>query len=299
MNDASQYLQTLARRNAQPYIAFPNLKAIILTGSSAEGVSDYYSDIDMILYYDELPPEETLLAAYQQNHGEDRKLLGERSEGAIIEVYQVQGVECQFEHTTIAAWERDMATVLEQLDVTSPIQKALSGMLEVIPLYGEPLIQEWQARIANYPEPLAEAMVKHYLNIFPIWGIQERMESRDATLWLNQLLVEGSYNILGILSALNHLYFSTFQFKRMHRFIAQMHIAPTNLADRIEALFSTHPSSSATQLEELVRETIELVEQYMPQIDTTTVKKRVGWRQDAWQNRRAAPRGRPQYPPTD
>ena len=283
MNDASQYLQIVARHNAQPYTTLPNLKAILLTGSAAEGVSDLYSDIDMILYYDELPSDEALLEVCQQNQGMNRKLLGDRSEGAIIDVYQVQGVECQFEHTTIAAWERDMATVLEQLVVTSPIQKALSGMLEVLPLYGTALIQEWQARIANYPEPLAEAMVKHYLSIFPIWGLQGRMESRDATLWLYQLLIEGSYNILGILAGLNHLYFSTFQFKRMHRFIDQMSIAPENLANRIEALFSTDPSSAVTQLEKLVKETVELVEQRMPEIDTTPVEKWIGWRQEAWQ----------------
>ena len=283
MNNTSHYLQTLAQHLAQPYISLPTIQAIILTGSAAEGVSDFYSDIDMILYYDVLPSEEAMLAAYQQNHGKDRKLLGERSEGALIEVYQVQSVECQFEHTTIAAWERDMATVLEQLDVTSPLQKALSGMLEVIPLYGDPLIREWQASITNYPEPLAEAMVKHYLNIFPVWGIQERMESRDAIIWLYQLLVEGSYNILGMLAGLNHLYYSTFQFKRMHRFIDHMGIAPTNLANRIEALFATDPAVAATQLEDLVRETIELVERHMPEIDTSAVKKRIGWRQQAWQ----------------
>ncbi|HEV7235478.1 MAG TPA: hypothetical protein VGN15_04805, partial [Ktedonobacteraceae bacterium] len=197
MNEASQYLLTLAKRNAQAYASLPNIKAIILTGSAAEGISDFYSDIDMILYYDELPSEEALLAACQQNQGADRKLLGDRSEGALIDVYQVYGVECQCEHTTIAAWEHEIASVLEQLDVATPTQKALSGMLEAIPLYGEELIQNWQTRLANYPDTLAQAMVKHHLAVFPVWGIQDRMTTRDATIWCYQLLVEGAYNILG------------------------------------------------------------------------------------------------------
>ena len=107
MNEASQYLLTLAKRNAQAYTSLPGIKAIMLTESAAEGISDFYSDIDMILYYNELPSEEALLAACRQNQGIDRRLLGDRSEGALIDMYQVHGVECQCVHTTIAAWERE------------------------------------------------------------------------------------------------------------------------------------------------------------------------------------------------
>src|SRR5689334_9801464 len=127
-NDTSRYLLALAQRNAQVYASHPNTRAIIVTGSVAEGVSDFYSDLDMIIYYNKLPSEEELFRAYQQNQGVERRPLGERSEEEAGESYKVHGVECQFGHTTIAAWERDIATVLEQLDVMSPLQKSLAGM---------------------------------------------------------------------------------------------------------------------------------------------------------------------------
>ena len=47
MNQASQYLLALARRNARAYAAIPRAKAVMVTGSVAEGESDCYSDIDM------------------------------------------------------------------------------------------------------------------------------------------------------------------------------------------------------------------------------------------------------------
>lgn len=280
---ASQYLLALAQRNAQAYITMPNTKAIILAGSAAEGVSDFYSDIDMCIYYETLPSEEVLQAAFQQNRGAERQFFSEASQDACVEMYHVQGVECQVVHTTIAAWERDMATVLEQLDVTTPLQKALSGMLDAIPLYGEELVRNWQAKLATYPDSLAEAMVKHYLAIVPVWGIYERMRSRDATIWLNELFVQASYHILGILAGLNRLYYSSFQFKRMHHFIAQMNIAPTNLALRLEALFHSDRASAVMQLEALVREVVVLIEQQMPEIDVTPLRKRIGWQQQAWE----------------
>jgi hypothetical protein len=281
-SEASHFLLALARRNAQIYATHPSTRAILVTGSAAEGVSDFYSDIDMILYYEKLPTAEELSAASQQNQGEGRRILAS-GEGELLESYQVQGVECQFAHATIATWERDIATVLEELDVTTPLQKALSGTLVAIPIYGEPLIRGWQARIAAYPEALAQAMVSHYLNFFPVWGIQKRMVTRDATIWLHQLLVETAYNLLGVLAGLNRCYYSSFQFKRMRHFIAHLALTPIDFADRLEAVFYTDIASAITQIESLVRETVTMVEQYMPQIDTTSVHQRLERREVVWQ----------------
>ena len=281
-NEASRYLLTLAKRNAQTYSAMPNTKAIILVGSAAEGLSDYYSDIDMCIFYDTLPADEALQAASQQNQGNNRQLFREAGQDACMEIYHVAGVECQLIHTTIAAWERDMATVLEQLDVTSPLQKALSGMLEALPLHGEALVRGWQETLSHYPDALGQAMVKHYMAIVPVWGIQERMQPRDATIWLSQLLVESAYHLLGMLAGLNRLYYSSFQFKRMHHFIEQMSIVPPNLAMRLESLFRGDTAAAATQLEELVREVVALVERHMPEVDVSPLRNKIGWRQQSW-----------------
>jgi hypothetical protein len=281
-NKASRYLLALAGRISQVYASHPNTRAIIVTGSAVEGVSDYYSDLDMIVYYEALPAEKELLAACQQNQGQKRNLLGEPGAEETAESYLVNGIECQVGHTTIGAWERDIATVLERLEVASPIQKALAGLLDALPLYGEPLVQQWRARIAAYPDTLAQAMVTHYLAFFPLWGIQERIAGRDATIWLYQILVETAHHLLGVLSGLNRCYYSSFQFKRMQRFIAQLEIAPTNFSSRLEAIFHTDAASAAVQVQELVRETVTLVEQHMPQIDTTHVRQGLDWRQQAW-----------------
>jgi hypothetical protein len=40
---------------------------------------------------------------------------------------------------------------------------------------------------------------------------------------------------------------------------------------------------AVAELEALVAETITLVETYMPAIDTTKAKRRLGWRQSMWQ----------------
>ncbi|MGL4620713.1 MAG: hypothetical protein ACRCZS_16900 [Chroococcidiopsis sp.] len=283
MTDRNQYLLELAKRNVKAYIVNPKTKAAMVAGSVAEGLGDEYSDCDMSIYYDELPSEEELKLARQQNQGSERLwVLGDQKEGGFAESYLVNGVECQFGHVTVAQWKKDISNILEGHDIQSPLVKAMSGTLVGIPLYGEPLIQQWKARIANYPDGLVQKMVEHYLKFFAIWGMQERLAKRDTTLWYYQILVESAQNLLGVLSGLNRLYYSTFQFKRMSRFIEQMEIAPENLAARLENLFHQEPSVAVNQLEASVQETVELVEIHMPQVDTSSAKRRLGWRQQPW-----------------
>lgn len=287
MAERSQYLLELVKRNVKAYIANPKTKAVMVTGSVAEGLCDEYSDCDVMLYYDELPSEQELNLARQQNQGSELiEILGDRQEGAFGETLFINGVECQFAHATIAQWEKEISSILEEFDVQSPIVKGMSGILIGIPLYGETLIQQWKAKVANYPDGLAQSMVEHYLKFFPIWGMQEKLARRDTTLWYSQILVESAQNILGVLSGLNRLYYSTFQFKRMGKFIEQMSIAPTNLTSRLESLFRAEPYVAANQIEQLVQETLDLVDTYMPQVDTSSVRRKVGWRRQPWQPNR-------------
>lgn len=282
MIDRNQYLLKLAKHTAEVYIANPKTKAAMVTGSVAEGLCDEYSDCEMFFYYDELPSAEEIRLARQQNQGsEPLWSVGSPEEGVFGESYLVDGVEFQIGHETIANWEKEISTILEEFDL-SPMMKAMSGTLIGIPLCGESLIQQWKAQIANYPDELAQRMVDHYLKFFAIWGMQEKLARRDTTLWYHQILVESAQNILGVLSGLNRLYYTTFQFKRMSRFITQMEITPENLADRLEGLFHHAAPVAANELEALVRETVELVEIHMPQINTSLVKQRLGWRQQPW-----------------
>ncbi len=155
-------------------------------------------------------------------------------------------------------------------------------MAEAIPLYGEPLIRQWQTRLADYPDDLAEAMVTHYLSFYPIWGLQPRLETRDATIWRSEILVDLAHHLIGVLAGLNHLYFSPFQFKRTRRFVEKMGIAPADFADRLESLFHADPGAAALQAESLARETVALVEQHLPQVDTSRARRRIGWHPPAW-----------------
>lgn len=283
MTEESKYLLALARRVAEPFLVLPETRAMMVTGSVAEGLSDQYSDLDIMAYYETLPSEDDIEECRLQNGGAERVwVMGDRAEGAFAEAYDVHGVQCQIGHHTIEAWQGHMAQVLEKHDVESPLQKAMTGLLICKPLYGADLIAQWQRKIADYPPALSRAMVEHYLKFFPVWGLRNWMQPRDATVWHYQIMVESAQHLLGVLAGLNRIYYTTFQFKRMHRFAAELDIVPENLSERLEKLFEPDRSVAAETLEGLVADIVALVEKHVPEVDTKAASSRLGWRHEPW-----------------
>jgi len=282
MSESGDHLMALAQRCAATFVARTHPQAILLTGSATEGVSDHYSDLDVILYYDALPSDEALAAVQAELGGAERVLFGPRTETDIGEQYVVDGVACQFAHTTVAAWEDEMASVLERLDVTSPVQKALTGMLEAVPLHGDEYITRWRDRASAYPDALARAMIEHYSAFYPIWYLAPRLATRDATIWLVDSFIETSRNLLGVLAGLNRVYYTPFQFKRMRHFADQLALAPDHLADRLESLFLGDHIAAAYTLEALVGETVALVQRHMPEVSIPVERLRLGQRVQPW-----------------
>ena len=283
MNKASQYLLALAKQKIKAYTAHPQAQAAMVTGSTATGEADYHSDIEMFIYYDQLPSKDELQLARHHNQGsEPIRVFDGINEGHFGEFYFVDGVQFQIGNSTIAFCEQEIAAVLQKLDVDSPRQKILSGILDCIPVYGDDLILQWKQEIANYPDALAYAMVEKYLNFFPIWALHHHLAARDATLFQHQIRLEIGQNLLGVLAGLNRVYYSTFQFKRMGQFIASLDVAPDNLYQRLEQAYRQKPLTVVTELQALVRETVDLVEQHMPEVDTSKVRLALDRQEHTW-----------------
>src|SRR5947209_3106452 len=114
-NEASAILLRLAQHHADIYASLPGVEAIVVTGSVAGGYADQYSDIDMLIYYDELPPEDALTTACGRAGGSNWGLYG-RDEDGSAEYYYVHGVKCEFAHATAKSWEQIISSVVEQYD---------------------------------------------------------------------------------------------------------------------------------------------------------------------------------------
>lgn len=274
MTDENQRRIALAERIGELYENRAGTRAMLLTGSVARGEADESSDIDFSIYYDELPPLEILKEVRGIVGGSEYVMFfGSHEEGGIVESYHIDGIRHDFGHTSIAEWEKNMNEVLVDHKIDSPMQKALSGLLDGRALFGAGLIGNWKERAAAYPDALAEAMVRENMKFRPATVIDRYAVRRNDTLFLHELYIETINRILGTMLGLNRIYHWG-EYKRIDRFIGEMSIAPADLADRIRRVLRGEPEASLRALDRLVEETFDLIDRHMPHIDTTERRNR-------------------------
>ena len=244
------------------------LRGALLAGSGGRGDADYYSDVDLLLYVDEIPPMAVSAALCDVVGGTRYAHKPGATEDFSAEEFVVEGLRVDLAFFTVRWTAARLNALLDDLaEFDTPSQKILIGLLEGLPLHGEDLLGQWRARVAAYPEPLRKAMVERYWRFFALWYAGAAIARRDAELWRIDMLIDAAFNLLGVLAGLNRVYFTRFQFKHLRRFVAQLSLSPVGLADRLEGLFRMDPQSSASELERLVEEVAALVLGELPDVD--------------------------------
>jgi predicted nucleotidyltransferase len=267
MSGASARLRALARDVSEAYLVHSRPDAILLVGSAGRGDADRYSDLDLLLYYEEATSESALAASRDQLAVERARVTPyPDEEGSFGERYDLDGIQCQLAHVTVAQFEHEIDQLVVDLELNEVLPKIMTGLMEGLPLHGDALIAGWRRRAA-YTEPLQRAMIERHWSFFPWWHFQARLGARDTTIWRYDVLVQSAYNLVGVLAALNRLYFSRFEFKRSGDFLGRLELAPPDFQRRLHSLFELPERDATVQLESLVAETRELVAERFPELD--------------------------------
>jgi hypothetical protein len=266
--EATKHLRRLSTRLVGAALERVPLRAAILVGSAGRGDADFFSDLDLLLYVDELPGEEALTQIRNSVGGANPRWRGEPTEDFCSQEFDVHGVRTEVSFFTVARAEQRLDQLLTDIDeFDSPLQKILSGLREGLPLHGHDLVERWRARVRGYPEPLRRAVIERHWNFFPLWYYGEAMAQRDTELWRLDMLLDAAFDLLAVLAALNRLYFIRFELKRTRALIAQMPLAPPHLPDRLESLCRLEPEAAADQLGRLIAETRALVTAELPDLE--------------------------------
>lgn len=242
----SDELRALAERFVQ---ALPDdIDEALLTGSVSRGEADELSDVEMLLVARDRPPPLSALG---------------------IEMWQ----EDFFEHGTIA-WYTALVEgeVLEMAGwtharVEGRIEGILSGemidharmrfgeaLVHGIPLRTAGVLARWQARLADYPESLVEAIVhdasEEWLE-HPL-GVRAHLRA-GGRLSLAAMLADDLENVLRIVFALNRVWEPSW--KRLPQLLAPLAVQPGRLAERIDQALA---ELSLRKTRELVLDTLLL-----------------------------------------
>jgi hypothetical protein len=278
MDDShSAWRLDVARRLAAIISAFPGVQAIAVGGSVAHGYADAYSDLEMPIFWESLPGDDTrhaIVAALRAEflYGYD----GPSLEDQLL----IRGFQVDMWHNTVANEEATIDAVLYGYSTDLGDSNFMDTVRTCIPLYGEGIIRGWKERAQDYPDELALRAIRERLPAFQTSQLAIAARRDNPTEFyagLSQL----QQAIFLILLALNRAYFPTF--KWMYRVLESLAVQPKDTAPRLRRAFAVSHSEAVAGTARLLDETLALVEQRFPQLDTAGARRRLAYARVAYE----------------
>jgi predicted nucleotidyltransferase len=277
--NATDQLRALADRIVGVYDRHVSPVAVLLAGSAARGDADFYSDLDLLMYYERLPSRAAFESALGELGGTIVRTGCDHEDTDYDQFFELDGVQCQLAHITTAYFESELEKIVAGERLDTPYAKVVMGLLEGRSLRGAEQIARWREQ-ARYRDEYQRAAIERHWKVFPLWAYADYLRGRDAPLWRQQVLLEAAFDLLAVLAALNRVYFTDFEVKRMRDVVGKLELAPPNLADRLERLLL--PDTSPAELESLVAETQALLEEHLPDVELPPLRRAIGEKLEPW-----------------
>jgi hypothetical protein len=270
LNHASVWRLELARRYIEPYRE--RAAIAVLGGSVAQDVADRWSDIDTIVYWDEIDKDwlETPRAAV----GGTRFTWIEHYPGnACLEQYRFGTVKADVAHVRLGWLDELIDGTLSGQSFDTTSLDVLRGVQESIVIFGEERYEPIRTRVLEYPDALRRAMVEANLNVTPSWIYDGMGRDRGDLVVFYEHVLATMRNVVGILAGLNRVYVAPEKLKRVGAVVGRMALAPPDAASRLDALLDLPREEVRAELDDLVGVTLDLVEEHMPEFRTTRARR--------------------------
>jgi hypothetical protein len=179
MRYASQWRVDMARSIAPHIAANPDVVAVMIGGSTSRDRADRFSDIEIGVFWSRPPREEERLAPISPAGGVFWELDPYDPEADIwMEEWGLGNLKIDMRNMTVEGVERQLHRVLDSYETDLFLQYTLSAIQHGLPLHGHEQLSNWRHRLAQYPDGLGEAMVRHSIG----------EELREWCWWVDQLL---------------------------------------------------------------------------------------------------------------
>jgi predicted nucleotidyltransferase len=252
MTGRTRELRELAQRIADALP--PKVEEVVLTGSVSRGVADEVSDIEMLFV-----TTEQLELAECFEHA--RRIGLER-----LDTWGVQGTETNrvFGYLDGAPvetiwWSREFAEASVAAILAGQPSGSAEALANGVALRTVGLLEDWQARLRDYPEEVAAARIEDAAlpwGGFHASGVLTLLRPGDR-LQLVEWLLDACLRVLQIVYALNRVWPPTT--KRLADRVEELAVKPERLAERIEeVLTEPDPTRAMVVLSELQLNTLAL-----------------------------------------
>ena len=267
MNEGSQWRLELAQEITTWYQDQPGIKMIVLGGSAADGVSDAYSDIDIVIYWDTINTTWLETPPLPQTSAERFLFAVTVPKKVHLEQYWIGNVKADIAHVSLRWWNEITTDVMKRLDTDPDKQGTLGGFLGSIVLYGETVYAKWQKRIAAYPDALAQKVINENLFFMPGWILEHHGVGRGDYVDFYYTLLTTIKRIVGVLAGVNRVYVAVDKPKRINQILGRMKYLPIDAAARITRLLTMDPHEAPAALDALIEDVLAVVATHMPETD--------------------------------
>ncbi|MDN7242417.1 nucleotidyltransferase domain-containing protein [Planococcus sp. N028] len=262
MNSHSKWRLDFAQQISRKLEGVAGVRAVMVGGSVARGYSDVYSDLEILVYWDEMPSVETQRSIAKNLNALHRyPVIDHGHESALL----INGFPVDIWHRPLATEEASINKVLRGYSTSLDESNVLDTLRFGVPLYGGEMIQPWKNRIEAYPTELAVCILKEQLPNFHLRQLQFAV-LRDNPNAVYSMLSSIQTSVFVILLALNRSYFPTF--KWMFKRLDDLPLAPKSIGVRLRQMYRESPAVAAVQLHEVLTETLALVQQQHPHLNT-------------------------------
>lgn len=272
---ASRWRREAVQPLLQAYAADRGVEAVILSGSTARGDADRWSDVEVGVFW-ATPPDESARGRLASSGGAQECRLfpyDERERVWCDDVHLGSSfgrLLVEVVHTLTASTEQLIQAVTVEHSPDSDGLNAVQGLVDGIASHGSELVEKWKASVASYPRGLAIAVVESAGVIDHFWRWEMLVERRNPVL-LAGMLSAVCQQLLTILLALNGRYGP--KPKQLDALVGSLTIAPAHLADRMRHVFAVDPPAGSRALAELVEETFTLIERELPEVDIERLRR--------------------------
>ena len=290
-NEPSRWRQTLAQRIAPVYASYPHVAAVIVSGSTARGHADKYSDIEIGVFRHEPPTDVARQEAVERSGGDLVRLYphdpgynvwsDDFMIGRSAPDHAKSGVLVEVGHYTTAHIELTLDAVVQHYDADEEKQNVLAGIMDAIPLHGAEVVERWKVRAAHYPSSLVVATINRHATIDHWWRWEMLLHRSENLMQLYHMFSLVEHKILHVLLGLNRVYY--FGFKWLDQVVERLHIAPPNLLFRLQQVYRVSPAEGAHVLTTLVEETYHLVEQHVHEVNVDWFRQVFRYRRPVWE----------------
>ena len=254
------------------YAANERVAAVALSGSTARGTADRWSDVEVAVFWN-VPPTDDERSAAATDAGAvilrlfefdvDERVwcddLAVGPDSLLVEVV----------HMLDSTAEDYLSALLDDCEPEPLLLNFAQGLLDAVPSHGSERLDAWKSRVSDYPSELQRAVIRRNAQVDHFWRWRAHAERGNSVL-LAAAFADTATRIYATILALNKRYGPTL--KSPDALTRPLPTAPSDFAGRLQACFSLDPHRQAEVLEALVEETYDLIERECPDVDVARLR---------------------------